>query len=260
MSVLVFDIETIPDVLSARKLYNLHDLGDAEVADLMFAKQKEKNGSEFLPLHLQRIIVISAVFHNQSQVKVWSLGDQNASEKDIVTRFFDGIDKYTPTLVSWNGSAFDLPVLHYRALLNQVVAARYWEIGEHDQPFRWNNYLNRYHYRHLDVMDVLAAYNTRANAPLDEIALMLGCPGKMGMHGSEVWQYYQQEKIEEIRNYCETDVLNTYLVYLRFECMRGHLTKDTYEEICLQLKNYLKAEEKLHFNAFLEAWEGLPTP
>ena len=158
MTVLIFDIETIPDVEAGQKLYELNNLSDKEIADAMFALRRSKVGHDFLPHYLQKIIAISLVICNHQQLKVWSLGDETSDEKELITRFFNGLDKHTPTLVSWNGSGFDLPVLHYRALLHGVPAPTYWETGEHQQTFRWNNYLNRFHYRHLDLMDVLAAY------------------------------------------------------------------------------------------------------
>lgn len=256
MNTFVFDIETIPDCASGRKIHHMGDLSDAETASTLFALQKEKTGSEFLPHFLQKVITISAVFRQKDQIRVWSLGDENADEKDLLTRFFRGIEKYTPTLISWNGSGFDLPVLHYRALLHGIEAPRYWEIGQHDPSFKWNNYLSRYHYRHLDVMDVLAGYTGRANAPLDDLAVMLGFPGKMGVSGNHVWELYQQNNLKHIRDYCETDVLNTYLVYLRFERMRGIISTEIYEQECLFLKNYLNHENKAHFTEFLTAWEN----
>lgn len=254
MNIFVFDIETIPDYESGRKIHALDGLTDSETVSAMTALQKEKNGSEFLPLHLQKVAAISAVFRQKDKIRVWSLGDETSDEKDILQRFFHGIEKYTPTLVSWNGSTFDLPVLHYRALLHGITASRYWEAGQNDPNFRWNNYLSRYHYRHLDLMDVLAAYNPRANAPLDDLAVMLGFPGKMGMKGNKVWDYYQKKELSAIRNYCETDVLNTYLIYLRFEKMRGHLSEDNYIHECSLLREYLETEQKPHFNDFLNLW------
>ncbi len=133
-------------------------------------------------------------------------------------------------LVSWNGSGFDLPVLHYRGLIHGVQCARYWDQGEDDKEFKWNNYISRYHSRHLDLMDLLAMYTGRANAPLDELAKLIGFPGKLGMDGSQVWEAYQQGRLDEIRNYCETDVANTYLVFARFQLMRGVLTPRTLQE------------------------------
>lgn len=256
MNIFVFDIETIPDVASGRRLYHLDDLNDHDVAEAMFKIRREQTGdSDFLRLHLQRIAAISVVLRHNNTLKVWSLGDGDSSEKELIERFFAGIEKYTPTLVSWNGGGFDLPVLHYRALLHGVTAPRYWEIGEFEQSFKWNNYLSRYHYRHMDLMDLLAAYQPRANAPLDEIAVMLGLPGKMGMAGNKVWEYFQQGKINAIRNYCETDVLNTYLVYLRFELMRGKLSAEQYQKEYELVREVLQKEDKPHFNEFLAAWK-----
>ncbi len=255
MNVLVFDIETIPDLDAGRRLYGLDDLNDKDVAKAMFhLRRQETGGSDFLRLHLQRVVAISAVLRSRDALKVWSLGDPDSTEKELVQRFFDGIDKFTPTLVSWNGGGFDLPVLHYRSLVHGIAAPRYWDTGDDDRDFKWNNYLSRYHARHTDLMDVLAGYQPRANAPLDEVAAMLGFPGKMGMSGAKVWDAFLAGEIEGIRNYCETDVLNTYLVYLRFELIRGKLSQAEYDSECQQLRVYLKAEDKPHFNEFLTAW------
>jgi len=205
-TVLTFDIETIPDIESAKNHLELKDLDDKSVAEIMFTRARQRNGSEFLPLHQHRIAAISATLKSAQQFKVWSLGDESSSEKELVKRFFDGIEKYQPTLVSWNGSGFDLPVLHYRALYHGIQAPVYWEVGDNIRDYKYNNYHGRFHWRHIDVMDVLAAYQMRARAPLDEIAVMLGFPGKLGMSGDKVWGAYQAGKIKEIRDYCETGV------------------------------------------------------
>ena len=272
MNVLVFDIETVPDVDAGRRLYKLEGLADQDVAKVMFHKRREQTGdSDFLRHHLHRVVAISAVLRRDVQgstsaaggrkpgaaadsVNVWSLGELASDEADLIRRFYDGIEKYMPTLVSWNGSGFDLPVLHYRALRHGIDAARYWETGAGDQSFRWNNYLSRFHERHTDLMDVLSAYQPRATAPLDDIALLLGLPGKMGHSGAEVWEQFQQGKLEDIRNYCETDVLNTYLVYLRYELMRGHLDAAGLKREETLVRDMLKSANKPHLSAFLAAW------
>lgn len=256
MNILVFDIETIPDVETGRRLYDLEGLSDRETAEVMYTQRRQQTGnSEFLRPHMHKVVVISAVMRTSDKVSVWSLGDSDSGEKEIVQRFFDGIERYTPMLVSWNGRGFDLPVLHYRSLLHGISAPRYWETGADDQGFKWNNYLNRFHERHTDLMDVISGYEGRAVAPLDEIASMCGFPGKMGMSGSKVWDCYQEGKLEAIRNYCETDVLNTYLVFLRYELMRGHKTRDAYESECGKLRELLQAENKPHLTEFLHAWQ-----
>ena len=255
-NIFVFDIETIPDVDSGRRLYDLPDLSDEDAGKAMLHLRQQKTGNEFLPLHLHRICAISVVMRHADKVKVWSLGEPDAPESELVQRFFDGIDKFLPTLVSWNGGGFDLPVLHYRALLHGIQAPRYWDNGSDDREFKWNNYLSRYHERHTDLMDVLAGYQIRANAKLDEIATMLGFPGKMGMSGAKVWDAFQAGEIEGIRNYCETDVLNTYLVYLRFELMRGHLTETAYQRELDLLRDTLSVDERAHICEFLGQWES----
>lgn len=257
MNIFVFDIETIPDTEGGRKLFDLQDLSDKDVANIMFHKRRQETGtSEFLRLHLHKVAAISVVLRTSDSFKVWSLGSPEADEKEVIQRFFDGLDRYTPTLVTWNGSNFDLPVLHYRALLHGIQAPRYWETGNEDQSFRWNNYISRYHWRHTDLMDVLAGFSPRANAPLDEIATLLGFPGKMGMNGAKVWDTYLDGRIDAIRDYCETDVLNTYLVYLRFELMRGNLTSDSYEKENQIVKDHLQQENKTHLSEFLESWQS----
>ncbi len=255
-NIFVFDIETIPDVDSGRRIYDLGGLGDEDTAKAMFNLRQQQTGGEFLPLHLQRICAISVVLRHADRVRVWSLGEADADEAELVRRFFDGIDKFAPTLVSWNGGGFDLPVLHYRALLHGVQAPRYWDTGGEDRDFKWNNYLSRYHERHTDLMDVLAAYQPRATARLDEVASMLGFPGKMGMSGAKVWDAFLAGDIEGIRNYCETDVLNTYLVYLRFELIRSHLTPQAYDKELKLLRDTLVQEDKAHLQEFVDNWKG----
>lgn len=258
MTILVFDIETVPDVESGRKIYNLEGLSHEDTATAMMALRRAKVGHDFLPHHLQKIVAISLVLASSQQLTVWSLGDEASTESELIQRFFSGIDKHTPTLVSWNGSGFDLPVLHYRALLHGISAPSYWETGEHRSEFRWSNYLNRFHYRHLDLMDVMAGYQNKAFAPLDEIATMLGLPGKMGMHGGQVWSSYLAGELKKIRDYCETDVLNTYGVYLKFELMRGNLSTAEYSRSIEQLRVYLEQEKsKPHFADFLQHWQQI---
>jgi len=220
----------------------------------MMFKQQQAVGTDFLPLHQHRIVAISVTFRTADTFKVWSLGDEASDEAEIVQRFFDGIERYTPDLVSWNGGGFDLPVLHYRALKNKIQASRYWEMGDGDRDFKWSNYLSRFHWRHVDLMDVLAGFQPRGRASLDQMAVMLGFPGKLGMSGDKVWDKFQQGGIKEIRNYCETDVLNTWLVYLRFEFMRGNLDEKDLQRECALVRSTLEKMDHEHLNEFLAAW------
>ena len=255
MNTLVFDIETIPDTDLGRRLYGVEDLSDEDVGKIMFFKQRQARGTEFLPIHQHRVVAISVVLRTRDDLHVFTLGDESASEKEIVQRFFDGLSRYSPELVTWNGQGFDLPVLHYRALLHGVNAERYWETGDNDREFRFNNYLSRFHWRHLDLMDALSGFNPGARASLDNTATLLGFPGKLGMSGDKVWEKYLEGELTAIRDYCETDALNTYLVYLRFQLMRRVLGESRYENELQRLKARLRASNRAHLTQFLEAWQ-----
>ncbi len=173
-------------------------------------------------------MAISCVLREGDDVPRVVAGQASDPEGALIQRFFDGIEKYTPQLVSWNGGGFDLPVLHYRGLVHGVApnATGTWATANRSRDFKWNNYISRYHTRHCDLMDVLAMYQPRNNAPLDELAKLAGLPGKLGMDGSQVWGAFRDGRIDEIRDYCETDVANTYLLYLRFQLMRGAVSRD----------------------------------
>ena len=256
--VLVFDIESIPDVAGLRALRGEPaDATDAQVYANWLQERKEKGQSDFTPLHLQRVLVISCVFRNAEGLKVHSFVDRDgASEGKVIQTFFKTVEQKQPQLVSWNGGGFDLPVLHYRGLRHGAVAGKYWDLGEDDREFKWNNYISRYHMRHLDLMDLLAMYQPKNNAPLDAMAKLCGFPGKLGMDGSQVYGAYLDGKTEEIRRYCETDVMNTYLLYCRFQKMRAGLTEAEYEQEIAMVKNTLAELAPLepHWKEYLAVW------
>jgi len=253
--ILAFDIETVPDCAGLRRLHELPEsLADAEVAELAFQKRRAQTGNDFLAAPLHRVLVISCVMREEGGVRVWSIGAPEEDERAAIQRFFEGIERYTPQLVSWNGGGFDLPVLHTRGLMLGVRAARYWEQGDDDRDFRYNNYVSRYNARHTDLMDVLAMYQPRNNAPLDEVARLAGFPGKLGMEGAAVWTQYQAGETQAIRDYCEADAANTYLLYLRFQHMRGAFDLKQYRQECALLRAYVEKQAGAHWAEFLARW------
>jgi len=127
-------------------------------------------------------------------------------------------------------------------------------MGEDDRDFKWNNYIGRYHLRHLDLMDLLAMYQPRACAPLDAMAKLCGFPGKLGMDGSAVYPAYLEGKVDDIRRYCETDVMNTYLLYCRFQKMRGGFTEAEYEREIAFVRETLAGIGEPHWSEYLAAW------
>ena len=254
---LVFDLETLPDVAGLRRLNGWGpEVSDLDVAERAFAARREATGSDFLPLHLQRVAVVGCVFRDDQGFRVKTLGNPDDPEPVLLAGFFKNIERYTPRLVSWNGSGFDLPVLHYRSLIHGVPAPRYWDTGEDDRDFKYNNYISRYHNRHIDLMDVLAKYNGRANAPLDDLAKLCGFPGKLGMDGSKVWEAWNNGQADAVRAYCETDVVNTCLVYCRFRFLRGELDATAYQAEVDLVRDTLAASDATHWKEYLAAWDA----
>ncbi len=253
--VLVFDIETIPDASGLRVAWDLADhTGDEAVVQAALERRRLKVGHDFLPHHLHRVVAISCVFRDADGVRVRSLGSLQDDEPKLIQDFFRTIDRYRPQLVSWNGGGFDLPVLNSRAMIHGIPWGCYWETGERERDFRYNNYLNRYHSRHLDLMDMLAMFTGRANAPLDEMARLCGFPGKLGMDGSKVWDAWREGQLAAIRNYCETDVANTWLMYCRHQLINCQLSPEEYRGELALFRRTLEQLEGSHWAEYLAAW------
>jgi len=263
--VLVFDIESIPDIDGIRTLGDWPvDWDDAQVHAAWVAQRQANGQSDFAPLYLQRVVVLSVVFRGADGLRVHSFVDHDGrSEGKVIQDFYRSIEKHEPQLVSWNGGGFDLPVLHYRGLRHGVEASKYWDMGEDNREYKWNNYISRYHLRHLDLMDLLAMYTPKNNAPLDALAKLCGFPGKLGVDGSQVYELHRQGRLDDIRRYCETDVMNTYLMYCRYQKMRGGLLPDEYEQEmqCVRdtLQQWAQAEGEAHWAEYLAAWPSALT-
>ena len=248
MNVLIFDIETVPDTSGGAKLLELEGLSKKDIIKAMEHTQFQKSGTMFQPLHLHKIVAISVLYKNNEKLSLLSLGDEDSEESDLLNLFFSAIDKSQPQLVSWNGKGFDSPVIHYRALIHGVSSIKYWDKGDDDREFKWNNYLNRYHDRHLDLMDVMSGYKKPAS--LTDIAQLIGAPGKYGIDGSKVTDYYLANDIKKIRDYCETDVLNTYFVFLRYQLISNNITIDNYKKLLEEIFSFLDKSDKEHWKEF----------
>src|SRR5258707_5533099 len=103
-------------------------------------------------------------------------------------------------------------------------------------------------------MEMLSLYQGRNYVQLDELARLLGFPGKLGMDGSKVWEAYQAGEIESIRNYCAADAANTYLVFQRFQLIRGQCDEEQYrKELQLVRETFAKSGEE-HWREFVGRW------
>ena len=255
---LVLDIETVPDPEIGRGLYGLDDLDEGEVMRAMQHHYQQRTGLEFLPPIQHKVVAIGVVLRNDEGVRPLVLGDEDAKESELIMRFFRGLGHYVPDLVTWNGAAFDLPVLNFRALRHEVQAKNYWETGVNDRAFRFNNYLSRFHWRHTDLMDALSGFQGRGRPSLREACALLGLPGKNLMEGSSVMDAYLEGRIGDIRRYCLEDALNTYLVSIHFDYLRGNLSQDSLDEEYGLLIDVLKASGEQHLAEFARKLEAEP--
>ena len=189
--------------------------------------------------------------------RVWSLGEAADAEPELIRRFFDGIERYAPQLVSWNGGGFDLPVLNHRSLIHGVAAPRYWDWGDDDRDFRYNNYLSRYHTRHLDLMDVLASFQPRAGAGLHAMARLCGFPGKLGIRrcarstrrtrpGGSTTSAVIAKPMCSIPTCC----------ICAFSSLRGTFSAGQYAAEISLAREKIAAAKEPHWREFIAAWDA----
>lgn len=218
----VFDCESIVDVELVKKQYN--DEGDDfTISKNMISRYKEENGSEFLPLPYHKIISICAVIADNygKFIKVNKIEGEN--EEQMIRNFFNFIEKFEPRLVSFNGKNYDMPLLVLRALKYNIKASTYLDTISD----KWNNYKTRFsELKHCDLFESFGGFK---GLKLDLICSMANLPGKYDVSGDQVLDLFYNGKIEKIHEYCESDVLNTYMLFLKYEFIKGNLNKEDFE-------------------------------
>ena len=205
---------------------------------------KEKTGSEFLPVCFHRVVSISAVMADGFGrfLRVSTL--EGESERDKIAKFLTFIEDFNPRLVSFNGRGFDLPMIMARAMCYDLSAAAYFETNDRDNnKSKWENYRSRYDGRfHLDLLDHISDFGAVRGLKLDHICASVGLPGKYDVHGDQVLQLYYGGEQAKIDEYCRSDVLNTYWLFLKYELLRGKITKDDYLNYIAVMGEFLQKE------------------
>jgi len=266
--IIVFDIETVPDAAASRRMLGLTDISDSEardaLSDYFLAKTDGRNDFPRQPFH-QVVAIAYAHFAVETGEdgaeliikKIAAGGDESSDESALLQGFFHLIEKRAPTLVTFNGRGFDVPVMKYRAMVHGITCPRWFTEGD-----KWNNYDSRYgkHY-HLDLLEALSDYGASARCSMHEVATVFGIPGKLDVAGDNVRAMFEAGEIAAIRNYCETDVCTTALIYLRWQYFNGTLSESAYARAVLGVRNYIKEEgnERPHMKVFLEAWNTFST-
>lgn len=228
-SIIVWDIETVPDLAGFAAANDLVGQPDADVRAAL--------GNRF-PKHIYHTIVCIGALVAHCESDHWAVDALGAphvgerTEKQLIASFCDKIAELKPQLVTFNGNSFDLPVLRYRAMIHGVSAP-----GLAARP-----YFNRYTEDAVDLCDILSSFAPHTKASLNELSKIMGLPGKPeGIDGNEVERYFLEGRIKEIADYCETDVVNTYRIWLRYELFRGGLTDVEFQAGETNLIEFVKA-------------------
>ena len=240
-TVIVWDLETVPDLRGFAAANDLVGKPDHEVREVL--------GNRF-PKHIYHSIACIGALVAHKENDHWQVDALGAphvgerSEKELIAAFVARIAELSPQLVTFNGNSFDLPVLRYRAMINQVSAP-----GLSARP-----YFNRYTEDALDLCDVLSSFAPHTKASLNELSRIMGLPGKPdGIDGAEVERYFLEGKIKEIAEYCETDIVNTYRVWLRYELFRGRLSETGFAASEQDLGEFVeaRADKKKHLSGVI---------
>ena len=213
-NVIVWDLETTPNLPAAARALGLSERPEDEI--------REELDEKFPKLPLHKIVCIGALIASRvgEGWQVDALGAPHLGQRtegDLIRDFVSRIESLRPQLVTFNGSSFDLPVLRYRAMINRIAAP-----GLSARP-----YFHRYYDDAIDLCDVLGSFQSQARTKLDELAKVLDLDGKpTGIKGGNVEEMVAAGGIDEVAWYCETDVLNTYLIWLRYQHFRGAIQEE----------------------------------
>lgn len=260
---LVFDIETRVDKELVKEVYDPENSLTLEQAyDTARDQLLERSGqqSDFFPVPFHIPIAISTLQADE-KYRIRALGCFGAdrfSESELVSRFWQTFES-AQTLITFNGRGFDLPVLETRALKHGLSLPRYFASGQSRNTYRSSRYSDAYH---IDLCDFLSNFGAayRRNS-LNVLAKLIGLPGKYTIAGEDVEYLYRQGRLKEINQYCMTDVLQTYLLFLRVELLRGKMDANAYEEAVTAAREDLtqrasSAGTENFLQDFLQLWKA----
>jgi 3'-5' exonuclease len=240
--VIVWDLETVPDADAFARVYGLLNPSPSKIHEII--------GMEFPKLPLHRIVCIGALIASSSPTGwvVESLGAPHIgerTERELIDSFIGRIGTMKPRLITYNGGSFDLPVLRYRAMLHRISASGLFV----------REYFNRFSEDSVDLCDVLASYNSRAKVSLDLTSKALALAGKpSSITGADVERLVSTGRIGEVADYCETDVVNTYRLWLLAELFRGRLSQQTWQASEKNLEAFVtqRLPSKSHLKSVVE--------
>ncbi len=255
-----FDIETIPDPDVGRRLWGLEGDDDAVVRAMVARRVEETDGrSEYPKLPHHRVVTVGVAWLDPAsgRFKLGTCGGAAMDERSHLEGFVRLLGEPTrsPRIVSWNGAGYDLPVIRYRSMLHGVVAA---PLYRRDGEWRWNNYANRYHDMHVDLMDVLSGHGASKWVGLGLLSPLVGLPGKSFLTES-IWEHVLRGEDAIVREYCKMDVLETLLLFLLFAVHTGELEAGRLAEYVATIRAALREEAFEGWGEIAERLEGWPS-
>ncbi|HEY5145763.1 MAG TPA: 3'-5' exonuclease [Polyangiaceae bacterium] len=212
---LVLDIETIPD------------------PELPRLEESERVPP---PPHNQIVTIGCLLLEDYVPRRLGVVGE-HGNEGQMLTDFAQWLDTKRPTVITWNGRGFDMPVITSRALKHGVPMP--WWFTDRNTRYRYSSE------GHFDLMDFLADFGAAKSARLDAYAKLVGFPGKVGVDGSQVQPMVHAGRIDEVNAYCLCDVAQTAAIFLRVELLRGNIDRPRYRELARGMLAFIDAHPKL---------------
>ena len=261
---LVFDTESVADAaLVARLRYPDKAMTPQEAVRQYRAELMEKYEKDFIPYSYQVPIAVAVakVASDFHLLDVVALDEPEFRPHVMAENFWRGWECYhRPTLVSFNGRGFDVPLLELAAFRYGISIPAWFALGarSNEQP------RNRYNTQsHIDLYELLTNYgSSRFNGGLNLAANLLGKPGKMDVQGDMVQDMYDAGRLAEINDYCRCDVLDTYFVFLRTRVMVAQLTLDAEQALVNEVRQWLeaRADQVVAYRRYLDHWGDWPNP
>jgi len=231
---LILDIETVPDGERWQR---------PEVPPTQGAV-RDVRADVFPPIWAHRVIVVGCLVldHGYRLRRLGVIpqplaGSADERERALLETFSQLVARERPVLVTYNGRSFDLPVIAMRSLCHAVPLGWYYR----DRDVRSRHSAAG----HLDLCDWLADHGATRASKLDQVARLIGLPGKTGIDGSQVEGLYARGETAAIEAYCLADVAQTALLYLRFQLLRGVLAPDDYHARTGELVDRLAADGRV---------------
>lgn len=253
-----FDIETIPDPAYGRRVLGLSGDDETVIRTMVAQRLEQTKGRTAYPRPpLHRVVAISVAWLDPTKNKlaIKALGD-GAWDEPSQLRAFSRLLEHDPAprLLSWNGNGFDMPIIRYRSMLHRLpMPGLYRTTG----AWRWNNYANRYHDMHLDLMDVLSGYGASTRVGLGLLGDLLDFPNKAFLE-HDVYEHLLRGEDELVRTYCKLDVVTTLLAFLRWCLHRGDLSPADEDRFVALIGHELARESHTGWREVVSALKAAP--